>query len=78
MNASQDPRADWLGRDFWEQLERLEGRRQRIQRDHDNARRGFERLPPEDADGLRRAWRRYCGVIAELEQTAAEFEVLRR
>jgi len=27
---------------------------------------------------LRRAWRRYCEVIAELEETTAEFETLRR
>jgi len=78
MSASQDSRTEWLDRNFWERLERLEGRHQRIQSDHDSARRGLERLTLREAEELRRAWRRYCEVIAELEQTTAEFEALRR
>ena len=71
-------RAEWLDASFWEQLDRLEGRHQRLQTEHDNARRGLERLSPSELDELRRAWRRYCEVIAELDETTAEFEALRR
>jgi len=78
MSASEGQRAEWLDPEFWERLDRLEGRHQRIQSEHDNARRGLERLTAREADELRRAWRRYCEVIAELDQTTAEFEALRR
>ena len=30
-----------------------------------------------EAEELRRAWRRYCEVIAELEEPTAEFDALR-
>ena len=78
MSASEKKRAEWLDASFWEQLDRLEGRHQRLQTEHDNARRGLERLSPSELDELRRAWRRYCEVIAELDETTAEFEALRR
>lgn len=77
MSASQPRRADWLGPVFWERLDRLEGRHQRIQGEHDSARRSLERVMPREAEDLRRAWLRYCEVIAELDQTTAEFEALR-
>jgi hypothetical protein len=78
MSASERQRADWLDPAFWERLDRLEGRHQRVQSEHDSARRGLERLTPREADDLRRAWQRYCEVIAELDATTAEFEALRR
>jgi len=78
MSAPQDLSAEWLDREFWERLERLEGRHQQIQSDHESARRGLERLTAHEADELRRAWHRYCEVIAELEKTTVEFEALRR
>jgi hypothetical protein len=78
MSASEDRQAEWLGQGFWERLDRLEGRHQRLQAAHDSARRGLERLRSHETDELRSAWRRYCEVIAELDQTTAEFEVLRR
>jgi DNA repair exonuclease SbcCD ATPase subunit len=77
MSALEEQRAEWLGAQFWERLDRLEGRHQRIQSQHEAVRRGLERVTPGEAAELRSAWRRYCEVIAELEQTAAEFESLR-
>jgi hypothetical protein len=77
MSASEEQRAEWLGTTFWDRLDRLEGRHQRIQSEHESVRRSLERVTPREADELRHAWRRYCEVIAELEQTTAEFEAFR-
>ena len=77
MNASQHQRAEWLDPGFWERLDRLEVRHQRVQAEHDSVRRGLERLTPNEMEELRHAWRRYCEVIAELEKTTAEFEAFR-
>ncbi|MBV8306850.1 MAG: hypothetical protein JO274_05170, partial [Gammaproteobacteria bacterium] len=54
------------------------GRHQSVQAKHDSARRGLERLTPNELQELRQAWQRYCEVIAELDETTAEFEALRR
>jgi hypothetical protein len=78
MSASEQQRAEWLDPGFWERLDKLEGRHQRAQAEYDRARRGLERLTPGEIEELHRAWRRYCEVIAELDQTTAEFEALRR
>jgi len=77
MSASEEQRAEWLGTGFWERLDRLEVRHQRIQTEHETVRRNLERVTPREADELRYAWRRYCEVIAELDETTAEFEALR-
>jgi hypothetical protein len=77
MSASEEQRAEWLGSNFWDRLDRLEGRHQRVQSEHEAVRRNLERVTPREADELRHAWRRYCEVIAELEQTTAEFETFR-
>jgi hypothetical protein len=77
MSASEEQRAEWLGASFWERLDRLEVRHQRIQSEHETVRRNLERVTPREADELRHAWRRYCEVIAELDETSAEFEALR-
>ncbi len=77
MSASERRRAEWLDPGFWERLDRLEERHQRVQSEHDLARRGLERLGPLEVEEVRRAWSRYCEVIAELERTTAEFEALR-
>jgi hypothetical protein len=77
MSASEIQRAEWLDPRFWDRLDRLESRHQHVQSEHNQARRGLERLAPNASDELRQAWRRYCAVIAELDRTAAEFEVLR-
>ncbi|HEV8017595.1 MAG TPA: hypothetical protein VGP32_03450 [Steroidobacteraceae bacterium] len=78
MSASEHRQAEWLDPGFWERLDRLEGRRQRVQAAHDSARRGLERLSSRGTGELRSAWRRYCEAIAALDQTTAEFEALRR
>jgi len=78
MSASEHRQAEWLEPGFWERLDRLEGRHQRVQAEHDSVRRGLERLTSNETEEVRAAWRRYCEVIAELDQTTAEFEALRR
>jgi len=78
MSALQPQRADWLDPAFWERLDRLEARHQRAQAEHDSARRGLERLNPGEVEELRRAWCRYCEVIASLDEATAAFEALRR
>jgi hypothetical protein len=78
MSASEKKRAEWLDASFWDRLDRLEGRHQRVQAEHETARRGLERLTPNELEELHRAWSRYCQVIAELDETTAEFEALRR
>ena len=77
MSASEQRRAEWLGPRFWDRLDRLESRHQRVQSEHHEARRGLERLSPKESEDLQQAWRRYCDAIAELDRTTAEFEVLR-
>ena len=62
---------------FWDRLEQLETRHQRVQTDCDRARRGLERLSSQEAEEVRAAWRHYCEVIAELDATTAEFDTLR-
>jgi hypothetical protein len=74
MSASEEQRAEWLGSNFWDRLDRLEGRHQRVQSEHEAVRRNLDR--GVETDELRHAWRRYCEVIAELDQTTAEFEAL--
>jgi hypothetical protein len=75
MSASEELRAEWLGSNFWDRLDRLEGRHQRVQSEHEAVRRNLDR--GAETEELRHAWRRYCEVIAELEQTTAEFESFR-
>ena len=77
MSASEAQRADWLDPRFWDSLDQLENRHQRIQSEHDSLRRSLERVTLAEADELYAAWRRYCDVIAELDRTTAEFEALR-
>ena len=77
MSASEEHRAEWLDPEFWESLNRLETRHQKVQSEHDSARRRLERVTPREAEELRIAWRDYCDAIAELDKTTAEFEALR-
>jgi len=76
MNANARVATTWPESRFLEQLQRLEDRHQRVQSEHEAARRRLEGLTPDAADELRAAWRRYCEVIAELEHTTAELELL--
>lgn len=77
MSASEASRTEWLDNQFWDRLDLLESRHQRIQCEHEDARRGLERVRLEEITELREAWRRYCDVIAELDQATAELETLR-
>jgi hypothetical protein len=77
MSASEASRAEWLGHRFWEKLDQLEQRHQKIQTEHEDARRGLERLRLDEVNELRVAWQRYCDVIAELDRATAELEALR-
>ena len=77
MSASEQRRAEWLEPRFWDRLDRLESRHQRIQSEQSSAQRGLERLAPHQAEELEEAWRLYCQVIAELDQATAELEALR-
>jgi hypothetical protein len=77
MSASEENRAEWLDNKFWERLDLVETRHQRIQSEHDLARRGLERVRIDEVSELRQAWLRYCEVIAELDRATAELEVLR-
>jgi hypothetical protein len=77
MSASELQRAEWLDPRFWDRLDRLESYHQRVQSEHNAARRGLERLTPVESEQLRQAWQRYCDVIAELDRATSEFETLR-
>ena len=77
MSTSEASHSEWLGNQFWERLDRLESRHQRVQSEHDAVRRGLERLRVDELDQLRAAWQRYCEVIAELDVATADLEVLR-
>ncbi len=77
MSASESSRAEWLDKSFWERLDLLEARHQRLQSEHEIVRRGLESVRTNDTSELREAWDRYCAVIADLDSTTAELEVLR-
>jgi hypothetical protein len=67
----------WLHGPFWERLNRAEAYHQRIQSEHECARRDLDSLQRAGSPELREAWGRYCAVIAELDRTTAELESLR-
>ncbi len=77
MNAAASSCVEWLDKQFWERLERLESHHQRIQSEHEAVRRGLERLSAEEVAELKAAWHRYCEVIAELDHATAQIEALR-
>ena len=78
MSASDPLRASWLEPALWDRLKRLEDQHQKLQCDHERARRRLERLRvQQQTEELSLAWRQYCDVIAELDKTTAEFEALR-
>jgi hypothetical protein len=77
MSASQGERADRVEAQFWDRLDRLESEHRRLQSEHEFARRKLDRADPRETQEIRDAWRHYCEVIAELDRTTAEFDVLR-
>lgn len=76
MSLSEREHAGGFDADFWARLERLEERRRRIHWRHDLARRELEQTVSPETEELRRVWRRYCDVIAQLEELAREFATL--
>jgi hypothetical protein len=69
--------ADQPARPVWADLERLESRRRQLQLEHDLAVRRLDEAEPKEACDLRAAWRDYCEVIAELDDTTAALQHLR-
>jgi hypothetical protein len=75
MSASEHQRAEGLDPAFWERLDRLEGRHQRVQSEHDSARRSLECQMPREAEELRRAWwadQEYRVAVRRLAQFCLE------
>lgn len=64
-NAAADPSA------------RLESRRRQLQLERELAVRRLDEVGPQAACDLRAAWRNYCEVIAELDDTTAALRQLR-
>ncbi len=78
MSAPQEQRAEWLDSKFWDRLDRLEHRHRQVRSEHESARRGLNKVDPRATQEIHDAWRRYCEVIADLDQTTAELEALCR
>lgn len=78
MSAPQEDRAEWLDSKFWDRLDRLECQHRVVQLERESARRRLDRAGPGGSDEVRDVWQRYCDVIAELDRTTAEFDVLYR
>ncbi len=66
MSASHGRRPPGAEAELRELLGHLEARSQRLRAAGEGAARGQERLAPRELEELRRAWHRYCEVIAEL------------
>jgi len=77
MNALTERLPFWLGDLFWDRLNRLEAHHQRIQTQHDTARRSLEAVQRTGSVEVLDAWQRYCDVIAGLDRATAELESLR-
>lgn len=71
MSGSGSPTAIGFNDQFFDRLQRLEGRHQRLQSEHEVARRGLERLEAGAGEELREAWRHYCEVVGELDHISA-------
>ena len=78
MSAPQEQRAEWLDSKFWDRLDHLESRHRQLRSEHEFARRGLKKVDPRAIEEIRDAWRRYCEVISELDETTAELEALCR
>jgi hypothetical protein len=74
---SQAVRPLWLDEDFWVLLLAQEHQHERLQVEHEAARRRLDRLRREDVDELQRAWAAYRLLIDELDRTSAALERLR-
>jgi len=72
MSASHGRRPPGAEAELRELLGQLEARSQRLSASGEAGARRGEQLTPRELDELRRAWHRYCEVIAELGDTALE------
>jgi len=77
MNAIENEQQSCIDHHSWTRLQRLEAQHRRLQSECDVARRGLDGAGIERGMELREAWKHYCEVIAELDQTTAQIEVLR-
>ena len=77
MSRRNDIGLEWLDGDFRDWLDRLQAWGRRIEPGQEWARHRSEPLTPAAAEELRRAWRQYTRVIAQLEETGSEFQALR-
>jgi len=70
MSASHGRRPPGAEAELRELLGHLEARSQRLSVPGEAGRRVGQQLSPQELEELRRAWRRYCEVIAELGDTS--------
>lgn len=78
MNTDTTPSRESRDPQFlWEQLQKLEDRHRSLQSECHMARRGLDQAGGHELHSVREAWNHYCEVIAELDQTTAQIEVLR-
>jgi hypothetical protein len=77
MSASGDSRAERCAFPVEPDIARLEGRRRQLGCEQVAARKRLDEFLPARPDGLRAAWRDYCEVTADLEETNAALEHLR-
>lgn len=62
--------------EFWGRLSELEAKHQKIQNEHEVARRALDGASRERVEELKRVWCAYCRVIEQLDETAAALEYL--
>jgi hypothetical protein len=76
MDAADSP-ARLNEEEVWGRLVELEAQHQGIQGEHELARRQLDRTTHNEIESLMAAWRSYCRVIAELDETTHALEQLR-
>ena len=74
VSASHGRRTPQAEAELRELLGHLEARSQRLRAGGEAATSRGERLSPRELEELRRAWHRYCEVIAELGEGSGESE----
>lgn len=78
MSAARDEVSASLAESVWERLRSLEDDHQRIQLNHERARRSLDSaVATADRNELRAVWDIYRAVIAELEKATERIEALR-
>jgi hypothetical protein len=77
LATAEERQPFWLRELFWSRLNHIETHHLQVQSQHEAARRGLDAVQRSRSVDLFDAWKRYCEVIAELDRTTAELEVLR-